>query len=83
MCEKCKLAVDWLYPKLSIEDKVHLLLSATCFPFGSPEQVAEQLLDHLANTDGTMEAAIDRAHRQLDEAMVLIPRESNQDGEQK
>lgn len=72
MCEKCKLAVDWLYPSLSDSDKGHLLMSATCFPFGLPEQVAEQLMDHLANTDGTMQAAINRAHRQLDAAMKEI-----------
>jgi hypothetical protein len=74
MCEKCKLAVDWLYPKLSDDDKCHLLMSATCFPFGSPEQVAEQLLDHLAHTDGTMQAAINRAHEQLDATMATIER---------
>lgn len=69
MCEKCKLAVDWLYPKLSDADKGHLLMAATCFSFGSPEQVAEQLMDHLANTDGTMDAAISRAHKQMNVAM--------------
>ena len=76
MCEKCKLAVDWLYPKISDDDKFRLLMSATCFPFGSPEQVAEQLMDHLANTDGTVDAAIARAHRQLDKEMASIPRET-------
>jgi hypothetical protein len=75
MCEKCKLAVDWLYPKLSDADKCHLLMSATCFPFGTPERVAEQLLDHIENTDGSMQAAINRAHEQLDAAMAAIPRE--------
>lgn len=75
MCEKCKLAVDWLYPKLSDADKGHLLMEATCFPFGSPYQVAEQLMDHLANTDGTLEGAIARTYREMDEAMDEIRRQ--------
>ena len=72
MCEKCIAAVEKHYPELSDEEGGELLISATCFPFGSPEQIEDQLIELKDKTDGTMGGAIAFAHKELDEAMSKI-----------
>ena len=66
MCQQCVDVVTSHYGHLSAEDRAELLWSATCFPFGSPDQLEAQLIEMKAETDGTLEAAIDFAGRQMD-----------------
>jgi hypothetical protein len=62
MCQKCVDAVARHYPGFTEEQQYELLVAATCFPFGSPEQVEKQLIELRAETDGTLDAALDFAH---------------------
>jgi hypothetical protein len=66
MCQKCKDLVVEYYPNLSSQEHVHLLMSATAFPHCKPDYLKEQLEELLANTDGTLDDAINYAHVQLD-----------------
>lgn len=66
MCMKCVQIVSLHYPYLSDEDKGELLWSATAFPFGSPQQLQDQIVELVANTDGTLRSAINYAHDQQD-----------------
>jgi len=79
MCEQCALAVEWHYPKLSDEERGELLMSATCFPFGSPETIEAQLVELKEKTDGTLHGAIVWAHQELDRQMTEF-RESHNAG---
>ena len=54
------------YPHLSDEDLGDLLMEATCFPFGSLEQVEKNLIELIENTDGTLEGAFIFANEKLD-----------------
>jgi hypothetical protein len=58
MCEKCVEAVKRWYPELPENQWSGLLLGATCFPFGGPEQVEEQLKELREKTDGTLRGAL-------------------------
>lgn len=62
MCEQCASAVERYYPKLLDEERWELLMSTTCFPFGSPEQMVELK----EKTDGTLYGAITWVDRELD-----------------
>lgn len=66
---QCFNAASNLYPSASREQVIDLLWSATRFPFGTVGEVREQLQDHLAHTDGSVEAAINRAESKMQEAM--------------
>ncbi len=57
MCEECQNLVDRYYPHFTDEDKMDLLWSATCFPFGFPEQLEPQLRELRRRTDGSLNAA--------------------------
>lgn len=59
------MAVDWQYPHLSDEDKMHLLWSATAFPFCGPMYLAEQLIELRENTDGSLKQAQGYADAQM------------------
>ena len=65
MCQKCVDACLKHYPLLTAEEWGELLMGATCFPFGSPEQVEEQLAELKKNTDGTLGSAIAWVEQQL------------------
>jgi len=69
MCEKCVMAVEWIYPELSWEDQYDLLMGATCFPFGGPMDVARQLLEAREATDGSLNQALGYADQKMREAM--------------
>jgi len=56
------------YPHLNDEDLGDLLMEATCFPFGTPEQVEAGLIELIENTDGTLEGALIFANEQMDKA---------------
>ncbi len=56
------------YPDITVDQAGNLLMNATCYPFGTVEQVEQNLKDAVANTDGTIQAAIFYAADQLDEA---------------
>lgn len=66
MCEQCVLATEWHYPHLSEEERGDILMSATCFPFGSPELVDAQLEELVEKTDGTVFGAVAFAKAELD-----------------
>lgn len=58
MCCVCYDNVARLLPKVP-EDKRHeLLMNATCFCFGSIEEVEKQLAELAEKTDGTFAAAM-------------------------
>ena len=76
MCEKCVIAVQWIYPELSEEDQMHLLWSATCFPFGGPMQVAKQLIEARDATDGSLEQAQGYADMIMRNAIPVQTRQS-------
>ena len=69
MCEACVLAVEWHYPHLSDEERGEILMSATCFPFGSPEHIEAQLIELKEKTDGTLRGALIFAHDEMDRQM--------------
>ena len=69
MCEQCVLAVEWHYPNLTDEERGEVLMSATCFPFGSPELIEEQLVELKEKTDGTLRGALVFANAELDRQM--------------
>lgn len=68
MCQKCLEAVKKYYPHLTGEDVGLLLWSATAYPMGGPEQIERQLKEVRAATDGTLDAAIGYATKQMDAA---------------
>jgi len=68
--EKCFSAARKHYPKLSKEDHWNLLFGATCYPFGSPEQVEEQLIELRKNTNGTLGHALAYANSQMEAQMA-------------
>ena len=70
MCQKCVDAVKLHYPQLPEKDYGEFLMGVTCFPFGEPEQVAEQLKTLKRNTDGSVGAAYAHSDRQMDIAMA-------------
>lgn len=72
MCIKCLEAAQEIYPELTEQDRVRLLWEATAFPFAQPEHIRKQLMDHKANTDGSVQAAINRAAENMDAAMAKI-----------
>lgn len=69
MCQKCVDAAKRHYPQLNDREIGILLFEATCFPFGSPEQVEEQLVSLKAKTDGSLGAALQLADEETDMAM--------------
>ena len=69
MCEQCALAVEWHYPNLTDEERGEVLMSATCFPFGSPELIEEQLVELKEKTDGTLRGALVFASAEMDRQM--------------
>lgn len=70
MCQKCVDAVKLYYPKLPEKKYGDFLFGTTCFPFGEPERVAEQLATMKRDTDGSVEAAYVYAERTTDMAMA-------------
>lgn len=66
MCQKCFDAVILHLPKIP-EDKISsVLMNATCFPFGSPENVESNILELKQNTDGSYNQILSYAKKQLD-----------------
>jgi len=57
MCQECKNLVDRYYPHFTDAEKHDLLWSATCFPFGNPEDLEPQLRKLRKRTDGSLDAA--------------------------
>ena len=64
MCEKCVELVDKYYPSFSDQEKSDLLICATCFPFGQPEDIERQLKELVDNTDGTLDGAMSFAEKE-------------------
>ena len=67
MCEKCVMAVQWIYSELPWEDQYDLLMGATCFPFGGPMDIAKQLLEVREATDGSLGQALGYADQKIRE----------------
>ena len=57
MCNKCVKAVRREFPNVKESEYGDLLMSCTCFPFGSAETIASQLHDLALRTDGSLESA--------------------------
>lgn len=53
-------------------------MGATCFPAGGPDMIEPQLIDLIANTDGTLGAALAYADTELTQAMDLFRYRENQ-----
>jgi len=75
VCDKCNELLDKYYPHLSEEDRGHLLISATCFPFGGPEDVERQLIELKEKTDGTLQGALSFADTELWKEMESLKKE--------
>lgn len=58
MCQKCVDLVEKYYPSLPREQYGELLVGATCYPLGTPEEVEQNLIEALENTDGSLEGAL-------------------------
>ena len=65
MCQKCLKAIQKYYPHLNDSEQRELLVGATCFPFGSPKMVEEQLAELREKTDGSLRAALKMVEEQL------------------
>lgn len=72
MCDRCIEAVKKYYPGLFEDSYSDLLMSATSFPFGSPEYIEKQLIELRLNTDGTVPGAIAYAEKKLYESMQQL-----------
>ena len=46
MCQQCVDACREIFPEVSDDEMGGFLLETTCFPFGSPKQVREQLVEN-------------------------------------
>jgi hypothetical protein len=75
MCQECVDIVKKYYPNLSENDQGELLLSATAFPFASPDYIEKQLKELVENTDGTLESALCYAENKLTEAWAEAKKE--------
>lgn len=60
------------YPDISDEQMGNLLWEATCFPFGTLGMIEKNLQDHIRETDGTVQGAIDRSMEMLESAAADI-----------
>ena len=69
MCQGCLKAVNKHYPHLNDREQGELLMGATCFPFGKPEQVEEQLAQLRRVTDGSLGHALWWAERDTERQM--------------
>jgi len=56
MCEQCADAAKRLYPELDAKGRGSLLWNTTCFPFGSTEQVVEQIESNRAQFGEDLDA---------------------------
>ena len=65
MCQQCLEAVKREYPALDTKETEELLWGATCFPFGTLEQVEQQVRDLKQNTDGSLGQALALADEEL------------------
>ena len=65
MCQQCIDVVAKHYPNLDENEVGDLLMSATSFPSGTPEEIEKQLLELKENTDGSLDAAINYANERL------------------
>jgi hypothetical protein len=74
MCQKCLDAVRRWFPEIGENDIGELLWGATCFPFGGPEQVEEQLRKMhdkgLTTADEAMAYSDSEMERQMREAQA-------------
>jgi len=59
MCQKCIDAVKETWPDLPEENYDDLLTGATCFPFGSSEEVRNQLIDIGKKSNYNLEFALE------------------------
>ena len=74
MCKGCQDLMNRFYPHLSDDDKMDLLMSATCFPFGGPEELEPQLRELRRRTDGSLNAAKAFADRSMSKAHDYVMR---------
>ncbi len=61
MCHKCVEAVRKHLPKIKEEDIGGLLISATSYPFGGPNDIEKEVMTIAKETDGTIGAAMARS----------------------
>ena len=69
MCEKCNELITKYYPDLEWEEQYDILICATCFPFGQPEDIERQLKELVEKTDGTVDGAMAFADAEMELAM--------------
>ncbi len=66
MCQGCLDAVNRHYPYFTEAEICEILMSCTCYPCGTSEQVEEQLIELKEKTDGTLGGAIAFTNEELD-----------------
>jgi len=69
MCERCIEAVREVFPAVPDADMMTLLWAATCYPFGAPEDVRQQLVAMRDAGINTMDEACAYAETAMDKAM--------------
>ena len=69
VCDKCYKTAQRLFPDVPEESLTDLLWGATCFPFGSAEQITSQLQEMHNVGLVTLEDAMAYAERKMDKAM--------------
>ena len=69
MCQQCLAACRKYYPDIPENEIQSFLMGATCYPFGSPDDVAADLKRAAANTDGTIQGAIAFVEEEIERAM--------------
>lgn len=70
MCQKCVDAVQEYYPDCPQQMMGDFLFAATCFPFGTPEKVREQLANMRARGQDTWRKALAYTDEQVTQAMA-------------
>ena len=78
MCEKCAAAVKKYWPDLPDDQYGTLLYGATCFPFGSPEQVEQHLKEMAEKTNCNLDMALAIADIETEKAMQEIRKEDEE-----
>ena len=71
MCKQCDELAKKYYPSLNDKERFDLLIGATCFPFGGPDKIEPQLIELLANTDGSLEQAFAYSDTMVTQEMEL------------
>lgn len=80
MCQKCSDAVKAYWPDLPESEYKTLLMGATCFPFGTPEQTSQQLRDMAHKSGQNLDLALAIASEETEDALAQMNQQEQAKG---